>query len=536
MQIKTPTLFLIFFFFISITLKSQELTENNAVNYSKKAFLYYNSNDYDSAIVFINKAIDIYSNSNNEDSLAKCYITVSTIYGAISDYDLSTEFAYKALTIYEKTQSNKGLAICYINFGSINSALKKYDTAINYNMQAFALLENTKNYALIIRTLNNLGATYAILENFEDALKKYYIAIDYCKKSNNKKFEAYILGNISLIFREKKEFKEALKVAFEALNIFNEINFSYGISDECQNIASIYFKQQKYEKAIYFYLKSNEVAQKINKKSTISNNYQHLAEGFAYLKQFDKAFEYQKLYTQTHDSIFNEESNKQMLDILTKYETEKKEKENQILRHKQKLKNLWIIVLITAFILTIPITLIFYIQKKQKTNAYNIIVKRNIELVESEKIIREARTELEAIIENKNTKNEQSKYVFSDLTTEKKEDILKEISQVFENEKIYCDIDFTMLRLAEKINTNKNYISQVINEKCNTNFSNFVNGYRIKEARRLLSDNKNNYLTIHAIANMVGFKSKTSFNNAFKKFIGVTPSFFIKSLNKNSNF
>ncbi|MGY8932572.1 MAG: helix-turn-helix domain-containing protein [Flavobacteriales bacterium] len=59
----------------------------------------------------------------------------------------------------------------------------------------------------------------------------------------------------------------------------------------------------------------------------------------------------------------------------------------------------------------------------------------------------------------------------------------------------------------------------------------FINKYRIKDARQMLSNPGNNNLTIEFIAFSVGFESKSSFNNAFKNYTGITPSFYIKSLN-----
>ena len=82
---------------------------------------------------------------------------------------------------------------------------------------------------------------------------------------------------------------------------------------------------------------------------------------------------------------------------------------------------------------------------------------------------------------------------------------------------------------AKKLHSNRNYLSQIINEHFNVNFNNFVNEYRIKESRKLLLSSKYENYTIEGIATTVGFHSKTTFNNAFKKFTGVTPSFFRKN-------
>ena len=60
------------------------------------------------------------------------------------------------------------------------------------------------------------------------------------------------------------------------------------------------------------------------------------------------------------------------------------------------------------------------------------------------------------------------------------------------------------------------------------NFVSFVNSYRIAEAKKLLLDPNKYNLTIEAIGNESGFKSKSAFNGAFKKITGMTPSAFVK--------
>ena len=66
-------------------------------------------------------------------------------------------------------------------------------------------------------------------------------------------------------------------------------------------------------------------------------------------------------------------------------------------------------------------------------------------------------------------------------------------------------------------------------------FSAFLNENRIKEARKIMSASPNFIYTIESVAEMVGYKSKTAFNNAFKKHVGVTPSFYLNYIKKESS-
>lgn len=94
------------------------------------------------------------------------------------------------------------------------------------------------------------------------------------------------------------------------------------------------------------------------------------------------------------------------------------------------------------------------------------------------------------------------------------------------NEKPYLDQNLNIQQVAELLNTNSKYLSQLINQELNETFINLINRYRIEEARILLSDKKNENLTIEGIGQSAGFKSKSAFNTAFKKHTGTTPSAF----------
>ena len=96
------------------------------------------------------------------------------------------------------------------------------------------------------------------------------------------------------------------------------------------------------------------------------------------------------------------------------------------------------------------------------------------------------------------------------------------------DDKLYLDDSLTIHSLALKLKTNSKYLSQLINTDFNKSFVVFINEYRVEEAKRLLMDDKNKLLSIEGIGYEAGFKSKSAFNTAFKKFTGETPSSFLK--------
>ena len=118
------------------------------------------------------------------------------------------------------------------------------------------------------------------------------------------------------------------------------------------------------------------------------------------------------------------------------------------------------------------------------------------------------------------------KYERSALTPERADAFLKRLLDVMETEKPYTDGGLTLPRLAARLSVSTHHLSQVINERLGQSFNDFVNSYRVEEAKRRMADPAAGHYSLLAIAEEVGFNSKSSFNAAFKKQTGMTPSEF----------
>lgn len=101
--------------------------------------------------------------------------------------------------------------------------------------------------------------------------------------------------------------------------------------------------------------------------------------------------------------------------------------------------------------------------------------------------------------------------------------IAERLKANMQKERLYAESDLSLRRLAEMSRTTENHLSETFSQFLQTNFFNFVNEYRINEAKRLLNTTE---LSISNIAFDVGFNSRSTFNSAFKKATGVTPKMF----------
>ena len=122
-----------------------------------------------------------------------------------------------------------------------------------------------------------------------------------------------------------------------------------------------------------------------------------------------------------------------------------------------------------------------------------------------------------------------SSYSKSSLNDEQRETLVFRIQEVLASPDVICQQDFTLGKLAKLINSNTTYVSQVINERYGMTFSNLLGSCRVKVACQWMDDPvRSANLTIEAIATGTGFKSRTSFVNAFKRETGLKPSEYLR--------
>jgi len=122
------------------------------------------------------------------------------------------------------------------------------------------------------------------------------------------------------------------------------------------------------------------------------------------------------------------------------------------------------------------------------------------------------------------------RYGKSGLKDPDSEIFIKKLLQFMDKEKPFLNNKLSLKMLAESLDLSTNHLSQIINEKLDRNFYDFINEYRITEVKRYLSDPKYGHYTLLAIAYDCGFNSKSSFNSLFKQNTGLTPSEFQKSI------
>lgn len=120
------------------------------------------------------------------------------------------------------------------------------------------------------------------------------------------------------------------------------------------------------------------------------------------------------------------------------------------------------------------------------------------------------------------------KYQTSPLKNKAADGHIAQIRQLMDDDKVFKSPELTLPRMAEMLNMPTYQLSQIVNEHLGSNFADFINQYRVNEAKQLLTDPKYDHYKIAGIAYESGFNNLSSFNTAFKKRVQLTPSQYRK--------
>ena len=482
---------------VRLGIESNELYQQIVITENLLGIISYNKSDFAKASEHYFNALKGMEKLGDTVRVAVIYNNIGGVYLDLDDYDKALHYFHKGLTIFLNTEDLEGQADAYGNIASVYSAKGEYEEGQTYNLKELAIRKETKDSSGLAITYHNLGTNYARSGEIDSALK-------------------YLNHSLNLKIRLEME---------------NSASFGY------LQLSQIYLDQNELEKAEEILLNSIPSIQSYENRSNELKAYDQLSQIYGIRNDHQNQTKYLLKKEALKDSIYSSEKNRLSAEYEFKYLSGKKENmiriletENEFKTYKLEAKNKWIYTLSIGIALIFIFTLLLYIQYKNQKTANQLLVKRNVEITQSEEQLAKLNQKLQ---EQVRTKSEVDKYGSSTLDDETKSNLIKDILHQMEKEKIYRNNDLTLNSFAETISANRSYVSQIINDEFKKNFSSFVNEYRIKEARRILGSDRINVITIEAIALEVGFSSKSTFNAAFKKYTGITPTFYLNQLKNN---
>jgi len=502
------------------SLKLVSANESKSLN-NRIALYYYSQSERAKALQHWNQVLKQAKIENDSLWIANSSYNVGLIYSALNEPKKSIEYNKKALAIYEAMNNKSGQAASCNVFGLIYYNQKNYVKALEYFQKCEQLSKDINDIKGLSGAHSNTGLIYLSKEKYDEALISFKKAEKILTNNNMENNLASIISNIGLVYFEQNKYNKALEYFQKSYEIKKEIGNKIGIASTLNNMGAVYVNINKLTKGESLLLEAQQIAIQINDLDALYNNYLNYYELNIQKENFTEAISYLNKSIKIKDQIYQDNTNNLVLEMQVKFDIERKEQEIALLKNTKNIQDLQItnqknaivslVILLAIFIISLIIIIKIYLEKLQSNRE---LVKKNLEIVASEK---------QLLVSNE-------KYKGSKLSATEKQKIADKINEIFIIDKPYLATDFNSNQLAQLLNINKSYLSEVINDVLHKNFNSLINEYRIKEARRLFSEPDIDKYTIEHISEKVGFSSISTFNRAFKKQLGITPSFYLSTI------
>jgi AraC-like DNA-binding protein/tetratricopeptide (TPR) repeat protein len=480
---------------------------------------YQKKNSFDTALTLYTSIINATARDadvEQQKKVVEAYNRSANIYTILSDFRTAYELYFKALLLCEKYDYTLYKPRIYNNIGVIFFDFKEYDIAKSYFLQALDLSHSDHTNRGTF--FNNLGAIEMKAGNIDSAF--YYLNKSLQISAQNQPDVVnshHALNLMAFSYQEIKQYDSAFHYFGLALNNAEENNridkYAYYLSF----VSKLFFELEQVDSALFYVNLSNTIAENHNFLSISAENYLILSQIEDSKKNKAKAFEYFQKHTALKDSIFNTSVLNNINQLRHLHEVSRVNQQVEQLTVEQHIRRKtiryqYLILIFVSFALTFVI-----IQNRRLGKAHKKLFEKNVKIIKMQDYTADSHSE------------QSQKKILSD---EMHNELQTRIYTLMEDPSIVCDTEFSLEKLADLVHSNRTYVSQVINDDLKKNFRAFINEYRITEAQRLFSSMDASKYTIETIALKTGFKSRTSFNTAFKEITGVSPGFYLKSMQK----
>ncbi len=279
---------------LSLFSREEFQTEDYLHFLNSLAYAYFHLGDYETAIPLFNQLEHLGESMNEPHFIVQSNRYIGTIFGYMKNYKDAEERLRHAQSLAMAHHLHNDLASVYNSLFMIYRAQKLFDESYTALMEGIAIAHDMQDDKLVSIFYSNIGLHYKLLEDYTQSLLYY-------KKS---------------------------------LSIKRKLKNNHGISVTLYNIGDIYNKLNNRVKASYYYSRACFYGEKSKNINILHSIYERASEFYARHGEYEEAVKYFVKRITTTEKIYDLERTKLVLDIESKYQLEKKEKESEIYRLK----------------------------------------------------------------------------------------------------------------------------------------------------------------------------------------------------------
>ena len=426
-----------------------------------------------------------------------------------TDYYRSIEYFFQGIEAAKRANHEQLHNILLINISGIYYLMND-SVGLTYSLEAYERGHEASNPYLIYAAATNTTYMYFLKGDFEKALQ-YIKEAEFLMKQNDFYDQTNVFGLYGHILLAQNKLDEALLYFEKAMKERDKANTS-SLVYALYGYARAWKAKNDTQRSIGILNKALQLTHIYNNPIHRDKILSELSDYYTSIGDFEKALEWRIKYQIESDSLFNADKDRLLSDLRIKYDSERQEniiKESE-LSILEKTKQTQLLIALLLSVVMISLFLIIFIRRRNKL--YSAIVSQYRVSIRREQHMQKKLQELM-----------DDRYQSSALTEEKGADLFAQLEKLMREQNRYRDNLLTRDKVAEELDSNRTYLSQIINRQTGLTFTQYVNEYRINEAVRQLSKS-NNAESFKSIAQSVGFNSMTTFYKAFQQVVGMTPT------------
>jgi two-component system NarL family sensor kinase len=351
----------LFFFLISCFSVSAQITisdslkvvlgsskeDSNKVNVLHKLVNANRNNQIDTAFKYATQQLALSKKLSYKKGIADALASLGFVFYYHTDFSKALDSYLQAYHLFEEENNIEGMINCSNVIAKIHRIEKNYPKAFEYSNNAIRLAEKSGNKKELVLNYIGLGNIYGEQKMFDEGIEANKKALKICEEIANKAPIPTILNNIAQGYKEKGFIEKAMEYELEALKMKNTLignsNDKLDKKDRAgllNSASELYYLQGNYSKALDFAKRALDDITQAGIGKEKKDIYEMLSKVYAALNNYSEAYKYYQLSSNFKDSMLNEARSQQIAEIQTKYETEKKEKENLELKGKTQVQEL----------------------------------------------------------------------------------------------------------------------------------------------------------------------------------------------------
>lgn len=331
--------YFIFFFVIQRSFFVFSQTKKPGFNILQQGEALYCKGDYQESILKFNRCVTIFKQFGEIQLLSKTYNDLGRSLSQIGKSEDALKSYFLSVVISKQINDSLSLAKTYKNIGALYEEQKDFDKAMQFYNSSFTIARQTNNLILMADCENNMGVVFEQQIKYKKALLMYSKALEIYKSKNDNQKISMVLNNLAIIYKCLKKYPQAIKNYEAALILSEKLGDKFMVAANQNNLGNVYILTGNYNKALELCMLANKNAKAINANEVNIESYDGVSIAYEKLNKFTDAIKYRKLYEKEKDKFINTDRNKQLAEIQTKYETQKKTDEIILLNQESKIRN-----------------------------------------------------------------------------------------------------------------------------------------------------------------------------------------------------